>query len=62
MSENGERLGIISAEGGLFDILVGRCSSGIPNLDLFFKVYSGDPYTVDRITRSDKPIRLYSLP
>lgn len=48
MAEQGERLGIISAEGGLFDTLAGRYSSGVPNLDLFLKAHSGDPVRVDR--------------
>jgi putative DNA primase/helicase len=48
MAANNERLGIISAEGGLFDTLAGRYSSGIPNLDLFLKGHSGDFVRVDR--------------
>ena len=48
MAEQGERLGIISAEGGLFDTLAGRYSNGVPNLDLFLKAHSGDPVRVDR--------------
>jgi len=48
MAANFERIGVISAEGGLFDTLAGRYSSGIPNLDLFLKGHSRDPVRVDR--------------
>lgn len=48
MQQNNERLGIMSAEGGLFDLLAGRYSNGIPNLDLFLKAHSGDSARVDR--------------
>src|SRR5262249_53663826 len=33
MADNAERLAILSDEGGFFDILTGRYSNGIPNLD-----------------------------
>ncbi|MBI5524132.1 MAG: DUF3987 domain-containing protein, partial [Desulfarculus sp.] len=48
MAEHGERLGIISAEGGLFDTLAGRYSAGVPNLDLVLKAHAGDSVRVDR--------------
>jgi len=43
-----ERAGIIEAEGGFFDILAGRYSKGIPNLDAVLKLWSGEPVHVDR--------------
>ncbi len=47
-----EVLGIISSEGGIFDIFGGRYSKdGIPNLDLLLKAHNGEPYRVDRIGR-----------
>jgi len=47
-----EILGIISSEGGIFDIFGGRYSrDGIPNLDLLLKAHNGEPYRVDRIGR-----------
>jgi putative DNA primase/helicase len=58
MAEHGQRLGIISAEGGLFDTLAGRYSSGVPNLDLFLKGHSGDPVRVDR--RHAQPVEMES--
>ena len=48
----GEVLGIISSEGGIFDIFGGRYSrDGIPNLDLLLKAHNGESYRVDRIGR-----------
>ncbi|MEU8297644.1 YfjI family protein [Micromonospora sp. NPDC048909] len=51
MAEQDGRLGVLSAEGGLFSTLAGRYSSGIPNLDLVLKAWSGDPVRVDRVSR-----------
>jgi hypothetical protein len=48
MSEQGERIGLLSDEGGIFDTLAGRYSAGIPNLDLFLQGHSGSPVRVDR--------------
>lgn len=42
------RIAIITAEGGIFDILAGMYSKGTPNLDLFLKAHSGDSFRVDR--------------
>ncbi len=52
MADQGGRLGVLSAEGGLFSTLAGRYSSGIPNLDLVLKAWSGDPCRIDRISRA----------
>ncbi|PKW13660.1 YfjI family protein [Saccharopolyspora spinosa] len=51
MAQQGGRLGVMSAEAGLFSILAGRYSSGIPNLDLVLKAWSGDQCRVDRVSR-----------
>lgn len=51
MAENSERLGVISDEGGIFDILAGRYSNGIPNLDLWLKGHAGSAVRVDRGSR-----------
>ena len=48
MVENSDRMAIISSEGGIFNILAGRYSQNVPNLDLFLKSYTGEPYRVDR--------------
>ncbi len=52
LAENGERMAWLSSEGGIFDTLGGRYSSGIPNLDLVLKSHSGD---ADRLDRSGRP-------
>ena len=56
MQEQGERMAVLSDEGGVFDILAGRYSRGIPNLDLWLKGHSGSPVRVDRQDRSRPPI------
>jgi replicative DNA helicase len=47
LAEQGGRLAIISAEGGIFDVIAGRYTS-IPNYDLWLKGHSGDTLKVDR--------------
>lgn len=56
MSQNDQRIAIISAEAGIFDILSGRYQNGMPNLDLFLKSYSGDSVRVDR--KNGPPIHM----
>ncbi len=56
LAEQGGRLAIISAEGGIFDIIAGRYSNNIPNLDLWLKGHSGDPLRVDRKGREPEYI------
>jgi hypothetical protein len=48
LAENDESMAWLSSEGGIFDLLAGRYSSGIPNLDLVLKAWSGDAERVDR--------------
>jgi replicative DNA helicase len=48
LAEQGERLAILSTEGGIFELLAGRYSDR-PNLDLFLKAHDGDPHAVDRV-------------
>lgn len=51
MAEQGERMAIFSAEGGIFETMGGRYASGVPNLDIFLKGHAGDWLKIDR--RSD---------
>jgi hypothetical protein len=51
MAEQDEKMAVLSDEGGIFDILAGRYSGGIPNLDLFLQAHSGAPVRVDRGSR-----------
>ncbi|QDQ98107.1 YfjI family protein [Tomitella fengzijianii] len=57
LAEQGGRLAIISAEGGIFDIIAGRYSKSIPNLDLWLKGHAGDPLKVDRKGREPEYVR-----
>lgn len=56
--EQNECMGWLSSEGGVFDLLQGRYSNGIPNLDLILKAHSGDAERVDRGSRS--PVILHN--
>ncbi len=56
MARHDERMSILSAEGGIFDIAAGRYSNGVPNLDLFLQGHAGDLVRVDRGSR--EPVRL----
>lgn len=51
MASHGERITILSAEGGIFDIMAGRYSNGAPNLDIFLQAHAGDSVCVDRGSR-----------
>ncbi len=52
MLEQEERMSILSDEGGILDILAGRYSGGVPNLDLVLKAHSG---TGCRVNRGSRP-------
>ncbi|PTQ86477.1 uncharacterized protein DUF3987 [Nitrosomonas ureae] len=51
MANNNERMAILSDEAGIFDILGGRYSGGIPNLDLFLQGHAGSAVRVNRGSR-----------
>jgi hypothetical protein len=57
LAEQGGRMAIISAEGGIFDIIAGRYSGNIPNLDVWLKGHSGDVLKIDRKNRSPEHVR-----
>lgn len=52
MKDNGERMGIISAEGGVFGMMAGRYNINT-NIDIFLKGYSGEYYSSIRIGREE---------
>src|ERR1700730_15101113 len=56
LAEQGGRLAVILAEGGIFDIIAGRYSKAV-NLDLWLKVHAGDPMKVDHKGRPPEYIR-----
>jgi len=51
MAENKERMAILSDEAGIFDIIGGRYSNGIPNLDVFLQ---GHACSSSRVNRKGK--------
>ena len=55
LAENQGRAAIVSAEGGIFDILSGLYSRNV-NIDVFLKGHSGDTIRVDRIGRESESI------
>lgn len=48
---------IVSAEGGIFDMLAGGMYSKNVNIDIFLKAFSGDDFRVDRVSRDSVIIR-----
>ena len=52
MAEQGGRIAVVSAEGGIFDIVAGRYS-GTPNMEVFLKGHAGDRLRVDRQNRRE---------
>jgi hypothetical protein len=61
LAEQGGRLAVISAEGGIFDILAGRYSHNLPTLDVFLKGHAGDPIRVDRRSRPPELVQRPAL-
>lgn len=51
LSEAGGAVGVVSAEGGLFDRLAGLYNENGMNLDLYLEGWSGGRYKVDRVKR-----------
>ncbi len=61
LAENHGRMGVISAEGGLVDIMRGRYSNGMPNLDVYLKAHRGEDLLLDRISRAGSDVRKPAL-
>ena len=62
MAQNNGRLGVLTAEGDLFDIMSGRYSAkGQPNIGIFLKSHAGDEVRVDRGNRPSEFIRSPAL-
>lgn len=51
LAQNGERLGIFSAEGGPFELMAGRYAERGTNFEMFLKAHTGDHHIVHRIKR-----------
>ena len=62
MSENNERMSVISAEGGIFGIMAGRYNgNGNGNIDVYLKGHAGDPCSNHRIGRKSQSMDAPSL-
>jgi hypothetical protein len=61
IAEQGGRIALMSAEGGVFDMMAGRYSQGIPNLDVYLKGHAGDALRVDRVGRAADFVRKPTL-
>jgi hypothetical protein len=61
LAEHGGMAAIISAEGGVLDIIAGRYSGNIPNMDVYLKGHSGDQLRIDRVGRPPQYIRKPAL-
>jgi replicative DNA helicase len=59
--DQGGRIAVLSAEGGLFDALVGRYTAGAPNLEVFLKGHAGDNLRVDRVGRPSEHVPAATL-
>lgn len=59
LGEQKECMAWLSSEGGVFELLQGRYSNGIPNLDLVLKAHSGD---ADRLDRGGRPTVFLQYP
>jgi len=57
LRQQGGRIGILSDEGGPFELMGGRYSEGVPNIDIYLKGHSGSPISTDRISRSGGSVR-----
>ncbi len=61
MGKHNSKMGIISAEGGLFEIISGARynKNGAGNFDLYLCSYTGEPYKVHRKNKKDSDVLLY---
>jgi len=50
--ENGERMSILSDEGGIFEVMAGLYSDGRANIDVFLQGHAGTSLRVDRGSRT----------
>ena len=57
LGEHGECMALLSSEGGIFDVIGGRYSRGVPNLDLMLKGHTADFDVVDRLSRDTVRLR-----
>ncbi|MFJ9772734.1 YfjI family protein [Kitasatospora sp. NPDC101157] len=56
LAEQGGRLAVMSAEGGIFDTIAGRYSGGTADMEVFLKGHAGDLLKVNRQSRDKQYI------
>jgi hypothetical protein len=61
MMEQKGRIGVLSAEGDVFDLMAGRYNSGESNLGIYLKGHSGDAHYLDRKGREPEFIERPAL-
>lgn len=64
LAEHGERMAVLTDEGGIFEIMAGLYSDGRANLDIFLQAHAGRAVRVDRQTRTahlDAPALTFGL-
>jgi hypothetical protein len=61
MRDQGSRMGLMSAEGDVFEIMGGRYSQGQPNLGVYLKGHAGDTIRVDRVGRPPEFVKRPAL-
>jgi len=64
MADHGERMALISDEGGIFEVMAGLYSNGRANVNVFLQGHAGSPVRVDRQGRSvtlDRPALSFGL-
>ena len=57
MADNGERISVISAEGGFFEVAAGLYSGGKSNVNIVLQGHAGEPVRVERQGRSVTMLR-----
>ncbi|HQZ63989.1 MAG TPA: YfjI family protein, partial [Planctomycetaceae bacterium] len=57
LSRHDEKLSFISDEGGVFDMMSGRYSRGVPNLEVYLQSHAGSSVRVHRSSREDIELR-----
>jgi len=56
LAEQDGRLAFLSPEGGIFEMIGGRYSNGVANLDIYLKAHSGDEIRIDRKSQGGQPV------
>lgn len=52
LTDHGERMSVLTDEGGIFEVMSGMYSDGKANVDVFLKSHAGSPVRVDRAGRT----------